>query len=231
MLLALGLSVPQGAVSLLHQVKASLREAILFGSLTPGQRLNERELCSEMKISRTLLREAIQHLTAEGLVVSLDRRGHAIVLLGEKDARDIHALRSVLEPMVVAGFIENATNRQRQALRDQFDRLAASRPGVERFVEERIFFGLIVEGCGNGVAREFMMRLCDRALMLRRAAMFEGRRTLQRLSELRAIVEAIEARDAGRARELCLRRVEQAERASASVFERTRRHDDAMVTP
>ncbi len=47
-------------------VADSLRQLIAAGKLAPGSRLNERELCDRLKVSRTPLREAYRILSAEG---------------------------------------------------------------------------------------------------------------------------------------------------------------------
>jgi DNA-binding GntR family transcriptional regulator len=75
------LSMP-GAV--LHgQVAQRLRQMLVEGQIAPGAKLNERELCEQLKVSRTPLREAIKTLAAEGLVELLPNRGAIAVQLGE----------------------------------------------------------------------------------------------------------------------------------------------------
>ena len=59
---SLGLHLPRETASLRQQVTDTLRESILSGSLRPGQKLIERLLCEELLVSRTILREALQHL-------------------------------------------------------------------------------------------------------------------------------------------------------------------------
>ena len=49
-------------------VAQKLREAIMSGTLKPGQRLVERELCEMMGVSRPSIREALRALEADGLV-------------------------------------------------------------------------------------------------------------------------------------------------------------------
>ena len=50
------------------QVTQRLRTLLVEGRIAPGAKLNERELCELLKVSRTPLREAIKRLAAEGLV-------------------------------------------------------------------------------------------------------------------------------------------------------------------
>jgi DNA-binding GntR family transcriptional regulator len=60
---------------------SKLRSMIISGSLAPGERLNERELCERLKVSRTPVREAIKTLTQEGLLRSLPNRSPVVAPL------------------------------------------------------------------------------------------------------------------------------------------------------
>ena len=89
------LSMP-GAV--LHgQVAQRLRLMLVEGQIAPGAKLNERELCEQLKISRTPLREAIKTLAAEGLVDLLPNRGAFAVALGEADILNTFEVMAGLE--------------------------------------------------------------------------------------------------------------------------------------
>ncbi|MEK9803025.1 MAG: GntR family transcriptional regulator [Curvibacter sp.] len=89
------LSMP-GAV--LHgQVAQRLRQMLVEGQIAPGAKLNERELCEQLKVSRTPLREAIKTLAAEGLVDLLPNRGAFAVALGEADILNTFEVMAGLE--------------------------------------------------------------------------------------------------------------------------------------
>jgi DNA-binding GntR family transcriptional regulator len=70
-----------------------LRNLIITGALAPGERLNERELCERLKVSRTPVREAIRTLTQEGLLHALPNRSPVVVPL---DAGQTAALIEVV---------------------------------------------------------------------------------------------------------------------------------------
>jgi DNA-binding GntR family transcriptional regulator len=74
-----------------------LREAIVAGTLNPGERLDEDRLSRELGVSRTPLREALQELEHEGLVISRPRQGTFVVDLGDEEIQKINSLRIVLE--------------------------------------------------------------------------------------------------------------------------------------
>jgi DNA-binding GntR family transcriptional regulator len=66
-------------------VAGHLRAMLVEGRIPPGAKLNERELCQLLKVSRTPLREAIKRMAAEGLVDLLPNRGAIAVRLSETD--------------------------------------------------------------------------------------------------------------------------------------------------
>jgi len=67
-------SVQKFAAPLRQQVLDSLRQAIIDGRLAPGARLTERELTEMLGVSRTVVREALRSLEAEGLVHVIPKR-------------------------------------------------------------------------------------------------------------------------------------------------------------
>src|SRR5699024_11840333 len=70
----------------LHQrIAAHLHELLTQGTLAPGSKLNERELCEMLNVSRTPLREAIRLLAAEGMVVLEPGRGAFALSLSDAD--------------------------------------------------------------------------------------------------------------------------------------------------
>lgn len=74
-----------------------LREAILSGKLKPGTRLNESRLARELGMSRIPLREALQRLEEQGLVVHVPRRGKFVISLSDEEIQRINSVRIILE--------------------------------------------------------------------------------------------------------------------------------------
>lgn len=86
-------------LALHDQVAARLRTMLVEGQIAPGAKLNERELCERLRVSRTPLREAIKLLAAEGLVDLLPNRGAVAVKLTEADVLDTFEVLAMLEGM------------------------------------------------------------------------------------------------------------------------------------
>jgi DNA-binding GntR family transcriptional regulator len=74
-----------------------LADAILTGKIKPGERLNESQLARDLHVSRAPVREALQQLQEQSLIVNIPRRGMFAVSLEEDDIQKINAMRVVLE--------------------------------------------------------------------------------------------------------------------------------------
>lgn len=89
------IAIPRAALH--EQVTHRLRQMLVEGRIAPGAKLNERELCEELSVSRTPLREAIKTLAAEGLVELLPNRGAIALQLGEADILNTFEVMAGLE--------------------------------------------------------------------------------------------------------------------------------------
>lgn len=76
-----------------------VREAIVSGYFRPGDRLVERDLCAQLGVSRTVVREVLRHLESEGLVANLPNKGPIVARLDLNEAKQIYEIRGALEGM------------------------------------------------------------------------------------------------------------------------------------
>jgi DNA-binding GntR family transcriptional regulator len=74
-----------------------LRELIIQGIFRPGQQINESVLAGQLSTSRGPVREALQRLTQEGILVSLRNRGVFVTELTIDDIREIYVVREAVE--------------------------------------------------------------------------------------------------------------------------------------
>lgn len=88
---------PVATTTLKERIVQILRDGILAGKLKPGERLNESRLARELNMSRIPVREALQKLEEQGLVVNVQRKGMFVVSLTEAEVQKINSLRLVLE--------------------------------------------------------------------------------------------------------------------------------------
>jgi len=86
-----------GRKSLGQHVFENLRQAIIRGDVSPGNRLVESRVADALGISRTPVREAIHKLEREGLLRKLPRGGFSVLSLTREDVEEAFGIRSVLE--------------------------------------------------------------------------------------------------------------------------------------
>ncbi|MES2027083.1 MAG: GntR family transcriptional regulator [Pseudomonadota bacterium] len=207
------LRVPREETSLRERATQTLRKAILDGHFAPGQKLSERELCEDLDVSRSCVREALQHLQAEGLITIIPHRGPEVTTISAQEVRDIYEVRANLESLAGRNFANNASPEQIQALRAKLTELAEPDVAEDRstmLTVKNQFYDILIEGCGNLVAGQMLQQLNNRVTVLRRISMSQPGRFSNTLKELDAIVTAIENRDGDTAARLCAEHVQKA---------------------
>ena len=102
---------------------ATLRTRILAGDIPPGAVLKERDLCEELNISRTPVREALRRLSADGLAEVRPRRSIVVTSFPDNEIAEIFELGIVLESFVAGIAAEKATSADVARLRDLVDAL------------------------------------------------------------------------------------------------------------
>lgn len=95
----------------------ALRQAIITGELSPGERLMEVKIASKLGVSRTPVREAIRMLELEGLVVMIPRKGAEVARITEKDLRDALEVRTAIEELSVELACERIDEEGKQRLK------------------------------------------------------------------------------------------------------------------
>jgi DNA-binding GntR family transcriptional regulator len=87
----------------------NLRQAILEGTLAPGDKLNQDTLAAKLGVSRMPVREALGRLEAEGMIVFETYRGAFVKPLSADEIEQLYLMRLALEPLMArlaAGVLE-----------------------------------------------------------------------------------------------------------------------------
>jgi DNA-binding GntR family transcriptional regulator len=87
-------------------VTAELREAIVSGRIPPGTQMNEVELAARFSTSRGPVREGMQRLVQDGLLVSSPHRGIFVPVLSADDVLDLYFARAALERGAMLRIVE-----------------------------------------------------------------------------------------------------------------------------
>jgi DNA-binding GntR family transcriptional regulator len=216
--------VVRSVATLRQQVIDGLRACISDLTFKPGDRLIERELCEMLGVSRTLVREALSQLVAEGLVQIIPHKGPIVSVMTGDEARGLYEVRAVLEALAGRQFTERATDEQRVALKEAFNALALIRDmqgqeGIMLFLKQKArFYDVMLEGAGNPVLMEMLRLVHTRVMMLRATTLSQEGRLPQSYDEIATIVDAVMRHDADAAAAACKRHVEQAERLAVRVL-------------
>ena len=108
-------------------IARQLRDAIATGRFMPGQQLLETSLAQSLGVSRGPLREAMQRLTQEGLLISHRNRGLFVMELDESTVRDTYLARAAVEQAAVEHLIATGRHSEAVALRDFAEQMSEYR--------------------------------------------------------------------------------------------------------
>jgi DNA-binding GntR family transcriptional regulator len=188
----------QESAPLRNQIIATLRSAIETGALQPGARLIERDLCEQLNVSRTSLREALRELQALGVLSSTENRGLVVGTVTPEEASNVYSIRAVLEALVVGQFVDLADDEalDQIALLGGALKKAYASGSVERILKaKRAFYDCICSGAQNALAFDIINRLTLRTSSLRSRSLARKERQQQSIKEIDAILAAVAARN------------------------------------
>jgi DNA-binding GntR family transcriptional regulator len=120
----------------------TIREHIINGQYHPGFRLSQQSLATELKVSRTPLREALSRLAAEGLVVGEANRGMEVAPVYNDHAEQSYGLRLLIEPPTIGAIVEDISEHdidQMELVLEQMER-SANNHRVQEFQQVHLQF-------------------------------------------------------------------------------------------
>src|ERR1700730_4463945 len=194
-------TIPKLAAPLRRQVLAELRHSIIAGRLHPGERLIERELISMMGVSRTVIREALRQLESEGLITIIPKKGPVVRTLTLEEARDLYAIRAVLEGLAARLFVQQAAEAQIEGLEQALTVVekAYDSGDAEKMLEAKnTFYDALFQGAKSATLSTMLGMLHGRIWRWRAMGLTHPNRSPQRAQEstnnLLALVKAIRGR-------------------------------------
>ena len=189
--------------ALYQEVADRLRQQIYSRTLEPGSWIDEMKLSQEFGISRTPMREALKVLAVEGLVTMKLRRGAYVTEVSQDDVAQVYHLLALLESDAAAQVAEHADDTQRETLRQLHARLERQvRQRDAFFAANERFHLALLQMAGNRWAQQMVTDLRKVMKLNRHHSLFKQGRLSDSLAEHRALMDAIEERDAARARDL-----------------------------
>lgn len=173
-----------------------LRRMILEGGLPAGQPLHQGSLATQLGISRTPLREALQTLSAEGLI-TFDPNGTAYVVAPSVEAlMEIYSIRQVLEILAGRAAAEHITESQLAQAEVILDAMEGVTDALEWANFNATFHQVIYDAAGKPQLFELIEILRNRAKLYVILLAADLTNAAHAAAEHRAMLEALRQRDA-----------------------------------
>lgn len=213
--------------TLRQQALEKLKRAIVEGQLPPGTRLVERKLCDLLDVSRSIVRESLGQLEAEGWVTKEPYKGLTVAVIDEDGIRQIFEMRAAIEGRAAALCAERASAEQIEYLDTTIDAMnqAQASGDVESQIEAiEAFYEVLLEGAGNELMANYLASQRNRLARLRRLALSHSPRASASVEEKRRILDAIRRRDASTAQALAEQHVWHSSESLLAVARKDRAH-------
>jgi DNA-binding GntR family transcriptional regulator len=105
------------------ELAKQLESGIIFGELSPGERVVEDDVAIRFNVSRSPVRDAFRHLEANGLVVREARRGVRVTEMSLRDLDEVYSCRIELEGLATQQAAINCTSAQVGSLDRHFEKM------------------------------------------------------------------------------------------------------------
>lgn len=173
---------------------AEVRDMIVDGRLTSGERVNEVHLAARLGVSRTPLREGLMRLVPEGAVTVVPRLGFFVTPLSSDEVEQIYPMRAILDPAALrlAGLPDKARIARLKALNR---RIVKARSPAEIVQLDDLWHSELVELCPNAVLLGLIEQFMWRTRRYELALMADGINVAGTVECHERVVAALEARD------------------------------------
>jgi DNA-binding GntR family transcriptional regulator len=188
-----------GRISRTHVAYDELRTMIVHGNIRPNERLIEVDLAERLNVSRTPVREALQRLASDGLVVSA-RRGWVVREMTLTEIVEIYEVRESLEGYAAGRAAERATDEQIAEISDIIARRPKNPPPADRrellVLENNLFHVAIFRAARNARLHRTIERNGDYYYNIQLAQLYSDAELSASIRQHSAIMHAIAAHDA-----------------------------------
>jgi DNA-binding GntR family transcriptional regulator len=180
-----------------HHIVESLTRAIVEHRLHPGTKLAEQKLADHFGVSRTLVRQALFQLSQNRLIRLEPARGAFVAAPSVEEAKQVFAVRRMLEAEMTRAFVQAVTPAKIKALREHVaqEKLAVNNqdvPGRTELLGD--FHVRMAELMGNQVLAELLRDLISRCALI--TLMYQSAHAAEHSNEEHAeIVKALAAKD------------------------------------
>ena len=118
--ISLKIEVKEKKTNLSDAVYAGIKKAILTGNIAPGSWLQEEQIAQQLSISRTPVREAINRLHGEGLLILVYRKGWMTIDLTSDQLDSLYEVREKVELVFFERSARNLSLNEYKSYKDRF---------------------------------------------------------------------------------------------------------------
>jgi DNA-binding GntR family transcriptional regulator len=188
---------------LARSVHRTLRDWILSGELAPGAPLSVSALAARLNVSRSPVRESVQHLVYEGIAVHTPHAGAKVAVLDDEAVATVLEVREVLDGLAAERAARRITDARVDELLAMVERQRALLDGPpDRSRDARLdleFHTAIRDVAASRPLSEALSRIDAQSHLFRSELWTSDRGRRLAVAEHGAIAEALEAGDAARA--------------------------------
>ena len=226
-----GIRVARPGKTLRELTLEKMRESILNSHFEPGERLVERDLCAQLGVSRTIVREVLRHLESEGLVANIANRGPIVAETSTAEAWQIYNIRAALESMAAGACAEIAGKNVVQTMSDALELIRQAYVAKDMPVvleATTTFYKVMFEAAEQSMAWNIVSSLMIRINRLRSLTIADDKRNTDGPREMQAILDGIAARKPEEAAAAARRHVERAAEIARRILSQRDRKNAAL---
>lgn len=200
----------------------AVRDAIISGVLSPGERLMEVQLAEEMGVSRTPVREAIRKLETEGFIAMMPHKGAYVAGISAKDILDVFEVRAALEALAARLAAARITEEELDKLRGAITK-TDNMQNIEAVVaSDTGFHNIIYQASRNEKLMQFIAHLKEQMKRFRTTSLAMPGRTEIASQEHEQIMKALADRNADLAADLSRQHIEKAENSVMQAIKKVK---------
>ena len=207
--------------SLTDEIVDIIRERILKGEYKIGEKIKENQIATELKVSRTPIREAFKQLENEGLIDYIPNRGCFAKGFTRQDIEDIYAVRKALEILAVEWAVNRITPEEIQSLQDQSDLMEfyTSRRDSKKVLEINTdFHDVIYNATGSRFMAQVLRSYKEYIEQTRKVIFYEQDYLEEIFQEHKAVLDAMIARDVEAAKDAMARHLDGSQRRAKFLY-------------
>lgn len=208
-------------VSLTDEIADIVRERILNGKYSIGEKIIEAPLANELRVSRTPIRQAFKKLESEGLVENIPNRGFFARGFTKRDIRDIYEVRKALEALAIEWAVDRISKEELRRL-EELVALMAFYTGEKNFAKvlevNRDFHETIYRASESRFMAQILRSYQDYVQQARRTTVYEVEYLKEILNEHEAILGAMKNKNAKEAIKLTNQHLDNSKKRAESKW-------------